>query len=95
MTSSLPSMLTCLWSARRIQRYLDADPSASLKPAELHRLATHLAVCERCSRLTDEHRALRRALARWSGQRLPDPAAVGRLQAVLHQLVDQEPPPTA
>jgi len=26
MTETLRQMLSCLWSARRIQRYLDADP---------------------------------------------------------------------
>jgi hypothetical protein len=30
MMSSLLTMLTCHWSARRIQRYLDADPAALL-----------------------------------------------------------------
>jgi hypothetical protein len=82
-------MVTCHWSARRIGRYLDDDPSAPLTRAEVRRLESHLAVCERCSGIRDEHRALHRALARWSQQRLPDEAALVRLHATLDRITTE------
>jgi predicted anti-sigma-YlaC factor YlaD len=79
-------MVTCHWSARRIGRYLDNDPTAPLTPSEVKRLEEHLAVCEKCSSVTEEHRALHRALSRWSQQRLPDDAALARLHATLDKI---------
>jgi len=79
-------MVTCHWSARRIGRYLDNDPAAPLTPAEVQRLEDHLAVCEKCSGVTREHRALHQALSRWSQQRLPDEAALARLHATLDRV---------
>lgn len=90
MITSLRRMATCHWSARRIQRYLDADPSAPLDPSEVRRLEEHLAVCAKCREVTDEHRALHRALSRWSQQRLPDQAAVARMKSVLERIVQEE-----
>lgn len=88
MIQSIQLMLSCHWSARRIQRYLDADPSARLDQAEVRRLEAHLAQCERCAGLAQDYRLLGRALARWSGQRLPDRAAVHRMHALVDQLVE-------
>ncbi len=78
-------MLRCHWSAGRIQRYLDADPSAPLTPGEVTRLEEHLATCERCSEVIGQHRALHQALSRWSRAR-PDPASVRRMRAVVDEL---------
>lgn len=83
---SIRAMLECRWSARRIQRYLDADPAASLGPAQVRRLEAHLATCARCSAAAEEYRGLSRALSRWSQARLPDPDAVDRLRAVADRL---------
>ena len=91
MKQSLRQMITCRWSARRIQRYLDADPSAPLTPGEITRLEGHLAVCERCVRVVDEHRVLHRALSRWPGAPTPDPESVDRVRTFLTQLPDKEP----
>jgi anti-sigma factor RsiW len=87
MMSSLTTMLTCHWSARRIQRYLDADPSALLEPAEVHRLEQHLATCEKCSAAAEEYRGLRRALTRWSQRRLPDPAMTARVRLAAERVM--------
>ena len=35
MSGTVRQMLTCHWSAQRIQRYLDADPAAPLTPGEV------------------------------------------------------------
>ena len=90
MISSVRMMLTCHWSARRIQRYLDQDPSATLARAQVRRLEDHLAVCEKCRQVAAEHQVLNRALARWSGQQLPDPGSLARLHAVLDRLVNED-----
>lgn len=89
MISSIRRMLTCHWSARRIQRYLDHDPSAALAPTEVKRLEDHLAICEKCTQVAAEHQVLNRALARWSGQRLPDPESLVRLHTVMDHLIGE------
>jgi anti-sigma factor RsiW len=92
MTGSLRQMLTCHWSARRIQRYLDADPAARLTPAEISRLEEHLATCETCSRVAAEHRALHRALSLWSGGSVVDPRSVDRVRDFLSTIDDRHSP---
>jgi hypothetical protein len=92
MITAIRSMLTCHWAARRIQRYLDADPAAPLRPEEVRRLEAHLAVCARCSGLAEEYRGLRRALAQWSVRRMPDPALVARMHQAAEQILADEAP---
>ena len=89
MTAGIRQMLTCHWTARRLQRYLDADPSAPLSPGEITRLEEHVAICERCTEVMRQHRVLHRALSLWSGARPADPAEVDRLRAVLDDLIEQ------
>lgn len=86
MITSLRRMITCHWSSRRIGHYLDNDPSAPLTPDEVRRLEDHLAVCEKCSAVRDEHRLLHRALSRWSRTRLPGDDALARLHDTLEHL---------
>lgn len=88
MSGVLRQMVTCHWTARRIQRYLDADPSAALTPGEITRLEEHVATCAKCSEVVREHRLLHRALSLWSGRRPVDPAAVERMRTVLDELTD-------
>ncbi|WP_372735352.1 zf-HC2 domain-containing protein [Nocardioides sp.] len=88
MTTAIRQMLTCHWTARRIQRYLDADPAAPLTPGEVTRLEQHVATCERCTEVMREHRVLHRALSLWSGQRPVDPDQVDRMRAVLDDLTE-------
>jgi len=92
MSGTLRQMLTCHWSARRIQRYLDSDPAAPLTPGEVARLEAHLATCEKCSAVLNKNRVLSRALGLWSGRRETDPAAVDRLRGFLEDLT-REPSP--
>ena len=90
MTGTLRQMLTCRWSARRIQRYLDADPAAPLTPGEVSRLEGHLATCEKCTQIATEHRALHRALSRWSGGKGVDPRSVDRVRDFLSNINDED-----
>jgi len=82
-------MLTCHWSARRIQRYLDADPAARLTPGEISWLERHLATCEKCARVAAEHRVLHRALSLWSGGSTVDPRSVGRVRDFLSTIPEK------
>ncbi|NYF99226.1 zf-HC2 domain-containing protein [Janibacter cremeus] len=90
MTGTLRQMLTCHWSARRIQRYLDADPAAPLTPGEISRLEGHLATCARCTRVVAEHRTLHRALSLWSGGMDVDPGSVQRIRDFLTTINDED-----
>ncbi len=90
MISSVRTMLTCHWSARRIQRYLDADPSAPLTPDEVERLEGHLAMCDKCADVYADHRLLRRRFARWSQAGLPDPAMVARVRLAAHRVIAED-----
>lgn len=87
MMSSISTMLTCHWSARRIQRYLDADPAALLDPAEVQHLQAHLATCEKCSAAAEEYRGVRLALLGWSRRRRPDPAMTARMRIAAERLM--------
>ena len=89
MSGALRQMLTCHWSARRIQRYLDADPAAPLTPGEVARLEAHVAECERCAEVLRQHRTLHRVLSGWSRRRPVDPAAVDRVREFLDDLTDE------
>ena len=89
MIGTLRQMLTCHWSARRIQRYLDSDPAAPLTPGEVARLEAHVAACDKCSEVLREYRALSRALGGWSRRRGVDQAAVDRLRGFLEDLTRQ------
>ncbi|MCE0486847.1 zf-HC2 domain-containing protein [Ornithinimicrobium sediminis] len=86
MRSSLRQMVTCMWSARRLQRYLDADPSAPLTPGEIARIEEHLAVCAKCADSAYELHALHHALAGWSQRPEPDEASLTRLRGYLDEL---------
>lgn len=72
--------LTCWWSARRLDRYLDADPAAPLPSDEVRRLEHHLSVCSRCQQSVANRRRVADALNRLSPRRQPDPDTVRRLE---------------
>ena len=80
-------MVTCHWSARRIQRYLDSDPAALLDDAEIRRLEAHLAECDKCRAAATEYRQIDSALSRWAARRMPDPDSVTHMHEVVDRLV--------
>ena len=90
MMSTVTTMWTCRWSARRIQRYLDADPVAPLSPRDAQRLQAHLATCAKCTAAAQEYRGIRRVLAAWSTRSAPDPEAVTRLRATARSLMARD-----
>jgi anti-sigma factor RsiW len=83
-------MLSCHFTARRLQRYLDADPSAPLAPAEIRRLEEHLSECARCASAVADFRSMRWAMLRLSRLVGPEPAAVARLRRVVDELLEEE-----
>lgn len=83
-------MLRCLWSGRRIQRYLDADPTAPLSKREKKLLEAHLAVCEYCAQTCAEQRALKRALSKWQQPR--NESELVRLRAYAEAMLEGDPP---
>lgn len=87
---SVMSMWTCMWARRRIQRYLDSDPSAPLSTAEAHRLREHLRTCDKCARIEQEYRGLTRALAGWSAAYGPDPVAVARVRLRAERIIGED-----
>ena len=90
MITGIRRMLSCHFTAKRLQRYLDADPSAPLDPAEIRRLEAHLAECARCASAVEDFRAMRWAALRLSRLVGPDPAAVARLHRVVDQLLEED-----
>ncbi len=91
MITSPRRMLTCHWAARRLQLYLDSDPSALLDAAEVHRLAEHLAACAHCSGRVEQYRALGQALHERSVRHRPDPELVARMYEQAERLITQGP----
>ena len=90
MITMMRRVLTCIWSGRRIQRYLDADPSAPLGPTQVRRLEEHLATCEKCSAAAGEYRGLARVMACWSERRTPDPAMAARIRLTCEALLAED-----
>lgn len=91
MKQSLMQMITCHWSGRHMQRYLDADPAALLTTDEVARIEAHLAICDKCTQLAAEHRALHGALSRLIGAPGTDEESVARLRDFLSDITEEEP----
>ena len=92
MITWMRTLMECRHAVSRVERYLDADPSAPLRPDERERLAAHLAVCDRCSRAAARHQVLRASLRRLGDHHHPDPVAVARLQNLVHTIAIPEHP---
>ncbi|MCW4355864.1 zf-HC2 domain-containing protein [Hoyosella sp. YIM 151337] len=91
MIRMLRMMITCHWSAKRIQHYLDADPAAPLSSEDIQRLEAHLSQCNKCRALAEEHHRLRSLLDVWARRTLPDKGAVQRVQGFLDDLTVRDP----
>lgn len=86
------SWVTCWWTARQLQRYLDADPSAVLGHERINLIEQHLATCARCTVLTSEYQRLLALLHELGAARMPDERLVSRLQEHLALILDRERP---
>jgi anti-sigma factor RsiW len=81
----------CRRTRRRLQRFLDRDPSAPLTAAEELEVQAHLEICGRCQALAADFTALHASLARLGAHLVPDQEALDRLHGFLDSVVDQEP----
>ena len=88
MITAARRMLSCHFTARRLQRYLDADPAAPLTAEETRRIDAHRAECERCSGAAADFRALHRALLILARRAGPEPAAVDRMHRLVEDLAE-------
>jgi anti-sigma factor RsiW len=88
--SEVRRMMSCHFTARRLQRYLDADPSVPLDPAEIRRLEEHLAGCAPCASAVADFSSMRRAMLVLSRLVGPDRTAVARLHHVVDQLLEED-----
>lgn len=86
-------LTTCWWAARRLDRYVDADPSARLGSAEAARVERHAATCRRCSTDLAARREVREVLQRYDSRRFTDVAALERLDAMVSRLRAAGPGP--
>lgn len=84
-------MLSCHFTARRLQRYLDADPAAPLSEAEIRRIGAHLSECERCAGAFADFRALRGTLHGVARHIGPQPESVERMRRLVDDLVEGQP----
>ncbi len=75
-----------MWTARRLQQYIDMDPAAKLSEGEITRLRAHLAECEKCSTLLADYKKISKTL-RWLGENsAPDEATLSRLKLKLNKI---------
>jgi RNA polymerase sigma factor (sigma-70 family) len=79
-------LTTCWWTARRLDRYLDRDPSALLSSADTARLERHADACRRCARELAGRREVREALRAHDRRRPTDVGALERLDALAASL---------
>lgn len=87
MIKTIRMMITCHFTAKRISRYLDADPSAPLTTGEIHRLEDHLAKCNRCRTAMSQYRSIAAALERRRVTHGPDEQAVVHMRDVVERIV--------
>jgi anti-sigma factor RsiW len=85
-------MRECRRTRRRLQQFLDRDPSAPLTAEEERQVQAHLAICERCQGLAADFTALHHSLGRLGAELAPDQEVVDRVRHTLDSLLDEEPP---
>ena len=90
MSMSIPRMLECRRTRRRLHRFLDRDPSAPLTNAEVAEVEEHLRGCERCTGLAEEYRALNRSLEHVGTSLAPDNRSVQRVLLALNRALEKE-----
>jgi anti-sigma factor RsiW len=90
MSMSIPRMIECRRTRRRLQRFLDRDPAALLSPAEVAEVEQHLQGCERCTGLVEEYRALHKSLDHLGSALEPDDETVLRVRRALDRALENE-----
>lgn len=81
----------CRRTRRRLQQFLDRDPSAPLTPAEEQEVQVHLEICEKCQGLAADFTTLHTSLERLGAGLAPGQEVIDRVHGFLDSLVEQEP----
>ncbi|MBI1379000.1 MAG: zf-HC2 domain-containing protein [Frankiales bacterium] len=92
---SIRQALECRRTRKRLQRFLDRDPSALLTTEEVREVEVHLQGCVRCQGLAEEYRSLHRSLGRLGDALTPDDDAVRRAQEALRRATESIDRPEA
>ncbi|MDD2857173.1 MAG: zf-HC2 domain-containing protein [Candidatus Nanopelagicales bacterium] len=83
-------MIECRRTARRLQQFLDRDPSAPLSDGDRQRVQAHLDVCARCTGLAREYQELHASLRDYGQDAEPTPEAVDRVRQAVQRALAQE-----
>jgi len=86
--SEVMSMPECRWVRSHLTQYLDRDPSAPLSDEELARIQAHIAICDRCSAISEDYRETARALSQY--RKHIDQESIERLSNSLRKLTSEE-----
>lgn len=80
---NLAVAVRCKINSHRLSRYIDRDPSAPLTEAEILKVQSHLAECEKCSAAVRDLTNMK-SIMRWLGSsQLPDESSIERLKKSL------------
>jgi len=85
--SEVMSMPECRWVRAHLTQYLDRDPSAPLSDEELARIQAHIAICDRCSAISEDYRETARALSQY--RKHIDQDSIERLSNSLKKLTSE------
>ena len=78
------SMPECRWVRAHLTQYLDHDPAAPLSAEEIARIEKHIAMCEKCTSISEDYREISKALTQY--RRRVDRDSIARLSNSLKQI---------
>ena len=82
--SEVISMPKCRWVRAHLTQYLDHDPAAPLSLKEIFRIENHIAMCEKCTSISEDYREISKALTQY--RRRVDRESIERLSNSLKQI---------
>jgi predicted anti-sigma-YlaC factor YlaD len=88
--TSIRQLRECHRTAKKLQFFLDRDPSAPLSDEDRRRVQAHLAECEKCSTLSSEYQALHASLQQLGSSMTPEPQVVDRVKVALNRALEAE-----
>ena len=86
--SEVIMMPECRWVKSHLTQYLDHDPSAPLSAAELSRLESHIAICDKCAAISEDYRETSEALSQFRNH--VDQESIDRLSETLKKLTSED-----
>lgn len=86
--SEMISMPECRWVRAHLTQYLDQDPSAPLSSEEISRIDFHIALCEKCSSISEDYREITKSLRHYRKQ--VDRESIQRLSDSLKKITTDD-----